>query len=158
MFLTASGAEIDERERQLVAYLLVHDMRDADAVRLGQGFEPRGDIDPIAVDVVGFGDDVAKIDANAEPHALRFGDRLVAVMHAALHLDRAEHGFDHAWKFRQEPVPGIFDDTAVMLLDHGIDEFAPTRHQTVVGSFLVALHQTRVARYIGEEDRGEPPG
>ena len=44
-------AQILEREIELVAHLVMHDPADTDAARLGQGFEPCGDIDAVAVDV-----------------------------------------------------------------------------------------------------------
>ena len=150
--------EIDKFERQLVSHLLMNNVRDADAARLGHRFEPRCDVHPVAIDVLGFGNHVTEIDADAEPHALLRGNSEVAVMHAALHLDRAKHGFDDAWKFRQKPVTGILDDAAVVLLDFGIDEFTPMRHQEIVNPLLIGLHETRVARKIGEEDRGESAG
>ena len=45
-------AQILEAEIELVAHLVAHDPADADPARLGQRFEPRRDIDAVAVDVV----------------------------------------------------------------------------------------------------------
>jgi hypothetical protein len=59
-------AHVVERVGQLVADLIAHRARDADAAGLGQRFQPRGDIDAVAEDVAAFGDDVAEIDADAK--------------------------------------------------------------------------------------------
>ena len=58
---------------QLVLYLFVDAAGDIDCAGLGDAFKPCGDIDAVAVDVVGFDDDVAEIDANSilEPMMLR---------------------------------------------------------------------------------------
>ena len=150
--------EIGKLERQPVAYLLMHNMRDADAVRLCHGFEPRRDVDPVAVNVVGFYDDVAEMDADAKADPLCLGDCGVAVVHAALHLDRAQYGFDNAGKFGQETVAGVFDDAPMVLANFGIDEFVPIRHQAAVDTGLVGLHQARIARHVGGNDCGEVAG
>ena len=66
-------AHVLEGEAQLVAHLVAHHAADADAAGLGQGFQPRGDVDAIAEDVVAVDDDVAEIDADAELDALSAG-------------------------------------------------------------------------------------
>jgi hypothetical protein len=52
-------AEIVEAEPELVEHLVAHIGRDADAARVGDAFEPRRDVDAVAVDVVAIDDDVA---------------------------------------------------------------------------------------------------
>ena len=54
-------------------------MRDGDAAGPGDAFEPRGDVDAVAEDVVVLDDDVAEIDADAEFDAPVLGDVVVAV-------------------------------------------------------------------------------
>ena len=58
--------------------LLAHDPADADAARLGQGFEARGDIDTVTVGVTALDDDVAEIDADAQLYAPLLGDAIIA--------------------------------------------------------------------------------
>jgi hypothetical protein len=65
-------AHVLEREGELVAHLVAHHVADADATRLRQGFQPSGNVDAVAEDVLPIDDDVAKIDADAEIDA-RFG-------------------------------------------------------------------------------------
>src|SRR5690348_16083405 len=86
--------EVLERVRQFISYLLEYGLGDTDPVRFGKRLEPRRDIDPIAVDVLRLGDHVAQVDAYAKADALVVSDAQIAMSHAALHLDRAENGFD----------------------------------------------------------------
>src|SRR5207248_5233887 len=94
-------ADIVEVVRELVADLVVHSSRDTDPAWLGQRFEARSDIDPIAENVVTLGDYVSKIDADAEPDPPFGGDLRIAVNHPGLHLGRTAHRIDHARKFHQ---------------------------------------------------------
>ncbi len=153
--LDAAVAEILEIVGQLVADLLVDDLRDTDPVGLGHGFEARRDVDPVAIDVLGLGDHVAEIDADAEDDALLLGDIGVAAVHAALHRDGAQHRLDDAGEFDQHTIAGEFDDPPVMLVDLGVDELAAMRLEAFVGALLVCPHQARIAHHIGSEDRSK---
>jgi hypothetical protein len=42
-----------------------------------------------------------------------------------------------------------------MLGDLGIDQLPAMRLEAFEGAFLIGAHQTRIARHIGGEDRGE---
>ena len=99
-------------------------VRDADAARLGHAFQPRGDVDAVAEDVVALDDDVAEIDADAELDAAVLRHIGVALGHAALHLDRAAHRVDDAGELDQHAVAGGLDDAAAVLGDLGIDKLA----------------------------------
>jgi hypothetical protein len=61
-------ATILENEIQFVADLIVHSAGKADAARIGEAFEARGDVDAVAVDLGALGHYVAEIDADAEFH------------------------------------------------------------------------------------------
>src|ERR1700693_735202 len=78
--------------------------------------------------------------------------------HAALHLDRAQHGFDDAGEFNQHAVAGIFDDTPVVLLDLGVHKLAAMRLEALVRSLLIRAHQARIPDRIGGQDRGKTAG
>jgi hypothetical protein len=149
-------AQILERHIELVAHLVAHNLADADPAGLGKGFEPRGDIDAIAVDVARFDDDVAEIDADAELDARCLRDAVIAQCHLALQFDRAAHCIDNAGKLDQEPVAGGLDDAAAMIGDLGVRYFASHRRQRRVRALLVRAHQPRIARDIGRQDRRQP--
>jgi hypothetical protein len=95
--------------------MLVDRPGDADPAGLGQRFEARCDIDPVAKNVVAIGDHVAEIDTNAKPDALLVRHIGLTVEHAALHLGGTAHCVDDDRKFRQQPVSGGFNDAAAML-------------------------------------------
>ncbi len=59
-------AQILERVWQLVADLVAHCPRDPDPAGFGERFQARGDVDPVAEDVVVLSDDVTEVNANAE--------------------------------------------------------------------------------------------
>src|SRR5258708_25119673 len=62
-------AHVLERKGELVAHLITHHPADADPTGLGQGFEPRCDIDPIAINIEPVLHNVADIDPHAELYA-----------------------------------------------------------------------------------------
>lgn len=49
-----------------------------------QAFEPVGDIDPVAMDVIALDNNVIKIDVKAELNAFVFGYSVIAGRHCAL--------------------------------------------------------------------------
>ena len=103
---------------------VTHRVRDADAAGLGQRFEPGGDVDPVAEDVVVVDDDVAEIDADAPLDAPVSGVAALRSAIAACTVDRAAHRIDDAGEFDEQPVAGGLDDAAVMLGDRRVDQLA----------------------------------
>ena len=93
-------AEIGERQRQLVPDLLVGGARDADAAGLAQRFEPGGNVDAVAENVVAVDDDVADIDADPEHDLLVVGDGRVALQHRALHFHGTTRPHRPRWRIR----------------------------------------------------------
>jgi hypothetical protein len=101
----------------LTAHLAERVFRDADAAGLGNAFQPRGDVDAIAVDVAVFDDDVAKVDTDPEGDPLPLWRPGIALDHPALHGERAGDGFDHTRELDQKAVAGGLDDLPAMLMD-----------------------------------------
>ena len=81
-------AQILERDVEFVAHLIVHDPADANPARLGESFQARGDVDPVAVDVSLLDDHVAQIDADAQLYPVVRRDISVPLGHRLLHRDR----------------------------------------------------------------------
>src|SRR6516225_3446689 len=92
--------------------------------RIGQGLDPCGDVDAVAIEFVALDDHVAEIDADAQLDAAVRRDIRVALGHRLLHLDRAAHRIDDAGKLYQHAVPGGLDDAAVVLGNLRIEELA----------------------------------
>src|SRR5438309_1060260 len=112
---------------RFVPNLLVDSLGNANTVRFRKCFEPRRNIDAVAVDILRLGDHIAQIDADPEADAFVGRDFEIPPAHAALHLDRAQHGFDDAREFSQHAVAGIFDDPAMVLGDLSIDQLVAVR-------------------------------
>ncbi|HEX3413686.1 MAG TPA: hypothetical protein VHT00_18395 [Stellaceae bacterium] len=141
-----------ERVRQLVSDLVSHYSGDANAARLGQRLQPRGYVDPVAIDVILFGDYIAEVDPDAEGDALIFGRFRIADSHRPLHFGSASDCIHHARKFRQHAIASVLHDPAVVFLDFRIDQLAKMRPEPFVRAFLIGTHQARIAHHIGGED------
>jgi hypothetical protein len=150
-------AQVLKPEIDFVAHLVTHDPADADPARLGQGFQPRRDIDAIAEDVVVVDDDVAEIDADAKLDAALARDTVIAQRHLALQFDRAAHRIDDAREFDQQPVAGRLDNAAAMLGNFGVHQFAPGYLERRERALLVLAHQPRIAGDIGRQHRRQAP-
>jgi len=97
-------------------------------------------------------DDVADVDADAKVEPLVGSDTRVALGHAALHVDRAAHGIDHAREFQEQTVAGRLDDAAVMFGDLGVDELTPVGFQRCQRAAVVHAHEARVPDHIERDD------
>ena len=84
------------------------------------------------------------------------GTPSVALDHAALNVDGAAHGIDHADEFHQHPVAGRLDDPAAMFGDLGIDQFLAMRLELAQRAFLIDAHQPAVAGNVGRQYRSQP--
>ena len=147
-------AQIVEGQRQLVADLVVRRGRDADRTGLGEGFQPGGDVDPVAEQVVAVDHDVADMHADAELHRFVGGTPGILCGDRGLHRDRALHGIDRAGEVGDDAVAGGVEDAAPVRRDQLVDDDA-ARLQPGERADLVARHQPAVAGNVGGEDRGE---
>ena len=138
---------------QFMLYLFVDAAGDVDLAGIGNAFKSRGDIDAVAINVVCFDDDVAKIDAYSILDPMMLGQRCVAANQILLDDDAAPDGFDGTIENRDETVARGFNKLAVMFDDAGFDEVALDPLDAVVRPFLVDLHQAAVAGDIACDDR-----
>jgi hypothetical protein len=151
-------AQVFEDKGQPVANLVVNRIGDEHPAGIGQGFDPRGDVDAVAIEVVALDDHIAEIDADAQFDPVVRRGAGVPLGHRLLHRDRAAHRIDDARKLHQHAVAGSLDDAAVMLRDLRIEKLAAQRFEAFERAFLVSPHQPRIPRHIGGEDRGETAG
>jgi hypothetical protein len=112
-------------------------IRDADTARVCNPLETHCNIDPVTKDIVLFDNDITDVNADAEldPLVLRHVDILFG--HAALNFVGTSHGVDHAGELSNSAVPGILDDTSVMLSDFGIEKCSSKRFQSRQRAFFV---------------------
>ena len=105
-------AQVLEAEVELAADLVVHLAGDADTAWLGPAFQPGGDVDPVAVDVLALDDHVADVDADPKPDALGRGQVQLAPGHAVLDRHRAGDRLDDGSELAQGAVARQVDDPA----------------------------------------------
>ncbi len=134
-------ADVLESEVEPARGILLHSRRDADPAGLGQRFQTRGDIDPVAKDVAILDDNVAHVDADAQLDAVVGGHTGVAPGHLALHLDGAAQPIHHTAELDEQPVAGGLDDAALVLGDFRIEELAAQRLEAFEGAALVGADQ-----------------
>src|SRR5262249_16038332 len=109
-------AQILERELRGVGDEIAHRARDEDRARLGDVFEPRGDVDSVAKNVaVLLHHHVAEVDADAEFDPLALGDVGVAFRHAVLHVDRAAQRPDRACELGEDAIARGLDEPPLVL-------------------------------------------
>ncbi len=157
MFFTACSPRSAKDSDSLSLICSLAARVDADAARLGQRFEPRGNVDAVAENVVAVDDDVADIDADPENDPLVVRDVRIAPQHRALHFHGKRDSIDHAGEFEQHAVAGGLDDAAVMLRYRRVDQLPAMRLQRGERTDLVDAHQATVADRIGgsQHHRGE---
>src|ERR1035437_858241 len=130
-----------ETKAELIAYLIVHDAGNHDPAGVGQRLQARRHIDAVSENVIAVENDVADIDADAEFDAefdaLVRRCRGVALCHAALDIDRATDGIDHAHELHEHSIARRFDGSAAMFGDLGIDEFLTVPLELAPRAFLI---------------------
>ena len=122
--------------------------------RLSKSLQLSRDIDGIAEEMVALNDDVADVDADAEPHVL--ADRSISILlrYGVLHCDSALHGIHGAGEVSDEAVTRRVEDPTAMRGDEPIDN-DPIRGEGAERADLIEPHQSAVAFDVGSEDRGE---
>src|SRR5262245_33000811 len=101
--------------------------RNADSARIGQAFEPRGNIYPVAENVAVLYDDVALVNADPKFDAFLGGDLGIILGHDVLNLSRTAQSINHTGKFDQQAIAGRFDDAAPVFSDFRIDNVRSDR-------------------------------
>jgi hypothetical protein len=128
---------------------------DQDGTRFGDAFEPRGDVDAVAIEITAFDNDVTQIDADAQhdPPLLR----LIAVCggHALLELDRALHGVNSAGELHQHAIAGDLEDASAMLGNQGPQHLLAADLEGSQRAGFVDLHQAAKTDYIHCQNRGQ---
>jgi hypothetical protein len=148
-------ADVLEAHVERPVHLLAHRPRHADPARLGEGLQPRGDVDPVARDVARLDHDVAEIDPDPVVDSVFRRNVGIARGHLALDLHRGSQSRQRARELGEQPVAGGFDDATAVRQDRGIDDLAADSAQPGKRSRVVALHQPRVTDDIRNQDRGE---
>ena len=112
----------------------------ADPARLGDAFQPCGDVNAVAEDITIIKNDVTDMDADAkfDPLIRRHGDVLLS--HTALNFNRIAHRIDCACEFDQHAVAGRLDDAASMRGDCGVNKRLSDNLEAGQRAFLISTH------------------
>ena len=155
--LQALLAEIDEFGLDLPARLPIGVLGKADRARIANPFEARGDIDPVAQNVLAVDENVAEIDPGAIENVSGLGNRFVALGHHPLDEDGAFDRGDDGGKFEQHAVPGRLDEPTAEGAHNLARRLAPLADD-LRRPGLVLAHEARIADHVGGEDCSELPG
>ena len=148
-------AEILERALHLAAHLLDDRRRRADAARVCERFEPRGDVDRVAEDLLLDGE-IAEMHPDAKAQAAILRKAGLAPSELRLHVERARDRVDGTGELREQVVADRVHDPAAMLAHVARDRVA-VRAQHLRRRRLVLRHAAAVADRVGAQDRGELP-
>jgi hypothetical protein len=102
-------AEILKSQRQLVADVIARCGRNTNRARLGEAFQPRGDVDPVTEQIGTIDQDIADMHADTEQHRL-----IGSTARSGLHRDRALYGIDRAGEVGDDAVSGGVEDAAAV--------------------------------------------
>src|SRR5208282_221833 len=144
--------QIFEGDRQPVADLVAYRAADVDPAGLRQTLQPRGGVDPLAVNQVAIGDDIAHGDRDPKLNTPVVRHLFSVLRHFALHFDRAGHGIDDAVELDQQAIAHAAHDAAFVRHDCRIEEIAPDGVERRQGTLLVDPHQAGIADDIGAHD------
>ena len=136
--LELGRAQIADLEIEPSLHLAISVLRKADGAGLRDAFQTRGDIDAVAHQIaIGFLDNVAKMNADAEFDSTFGRQARIALDHGVLDFDSAAHGVDNAAELDERPVAGALNDAPIVHGDGGIDQIATQRAQPGQGSIFV---------------------
>ena len=133
-------ARVLEGHIQVAAHLSIGVVGDADTARLRDAFQPRSDVDAIAENITLLDHDVADMDTDAEFDALVGCHARVTPRHPPLLLDGAAGRVHGAAELDQNSIAGAFNDTAAVLRDRRLQEFAAVGVEPGERAFLVGTH------------------
>jgi hypothetical protein len=125
---------------------------DTDATGLGQRLKASCYVDSVAVDIVGGGDDVTEVNADAQFNSMRIRDFRIPLRHRLLQRDGASHRLNRTRKFHQNAVAFDPDNPPGMSLDAWPNYVLQYDLQTAPRSYLVLTGKPAIADHIGKQD------
>ena len=150
-------AEIDHVDAEIpvediAVELLGHGPRHDDPARRRIGLQTRGNVDPVAIDVVFFQDDVGRIQPHPETDPLIDRKPRGVCGYSRLQRKRTIRRVLRRIKGCEEAVAGVLDNSSVPLRHPRIENFGAQLLELEVGVLLMPLHQPAVSDYVGRED------
>jgi hypothetical protein len=149
-------AQVLEANFQFVPNLLEGAARDPDSARFRQSFQPRRDINAIAVQIFSLGYDIAEIYTDPKLYLAVLGSLRIPILHRTLHLHGASDRIDDAGEFHEKAIAHRFEYPAIVGLDAWIERFGDVRLDGGKRAFLILAYEPAIAEYIGRKNGGEP--
>ena len=135
--------------------LVVYRAGNADPSWLPDALQARRDIHAVAIyGPVPTFDDLAEIDSDAKAHPARFRQRVVAFSELALNFQCRTHGLCYSPEHGEHAISRHIHDTTAVGFDFFTEDGA-IGFERGHGGLVVVLHETRVPRNIGDENRLE---
>ena len=131
---------IVEGDINLAADLPLGVIGNADAAGFRNPFEPRGDVDAVAKDIVVVDNDVADVDADAKLYPPVLWGVGIVLGHVALDFQSTSRRVHRAGELNESAVPGILDDASAMMSDFGIEKRLSKSFQLRQRAFFVDPH------------------
>ena len=131
-----------------VADALVDDRGDADAARFGDRLQSGSDVHAVAIDIVGFDNDVAEVDADAQDDNRRRAVLVRRQSSRALNRERAIDRVDDARELDDRAIADQLHDAAVVSGDCRIEHGFAMPLQGGQRAGLVRSHQPRIADHV----------
>ena len=150
-------SEVDELRLDPSPHMLVRRARNGHATGFGDAFEPRGDVDAVAEDILALDKHIAEMDADPVEDALRLEGAFIAGRHLLLHRQGAFDRRDDGREFDEHPVAHGLEQPPAVRGDDRLSGLSPLAHETCRAG-LVLAHHARIADDIGGEDRGKLAG
>src|SRR2546430_9664235 len=119
--LQVASAHVREWRSDFPGDLLVDSARQANAARFGDLFEPRRDVDAVAIDILTFDDDVADVDPDSQADRIDLGVAGIVIPDQPLNFDGEADGIHCTRKLHQRTVANELDDSAGMGRDRWIE-------------------------------------
>ena len=138
---------------ELAANLVVELPGNADASRLGEGFQPCCDVHPVTIEVVALHDHVPKIQPYPELHLVLSGHLVVAVPHVLLEFHRRHDSVHRTGELCDHRVSGTPEDASVVGLD-GLVGDSTADFEVAQRAILILAHHLTESDYVCSEDSG----
>src|SRR6516164_10948566 len=111
-------AQVTVAQRQSTIDLLVRLARQADAAWRGKVFQPRSNIDTVAINAGFVVDYIADIDSNPVLHAAFWLDCRIALCHRGLNCNRTFDGIHNTGELGKNAITSRINDAPAELADH----------------------------------------
>ena len=143
------AAKIVERDIEAAADIIMHARRNANPARIVHRLDTRGDVDPVAEDILALDDDVADVDAETEEYPLIVRQPGITLRDAALNIHGVRHGVDGTGELDQRAITRRLYDVAAMPGDLRMKKLRAEGIEARQGACLVLSHHLGIADDVG---------